>query len=370
MKERVLEINERLGQIREEVQNAKAEQIDALTKEAQDLAQERSKIEQDMKERAKTIFEEGNKMQNTTDKTKENIMEERGKALIEKRAIQLNNLNVVVPNTNDATIIPTFNQVSEIAANVKITNLQGGESFKQAYVKDYGIAGETQEGQAYTQSEPAFAYAEITKVKLTAYTEITEELKKLPSANYAQLVQDSLTVALRKKISHEILFGQGGSGHITGILTANASAITASTDIAITTINENTLDDIILSYGSQEEHSPATLILSKATLKDFAKVRGQDKKKVYTIDYRNQTIDGIPYIINSSIKNLQTAKANDYVLAYGSLDNYLLTQFSQVEILQSDDYKFKEGQVSYRISGFFGGNVVAFNGFVRVKKTA
>ena len=55
-------------------------------------------------------------------------------------------------------------------------------------------------------------------------------------------------------------------------------------------------------------------------------------------------------------------------MAYGSLKNYEVGVFSPLEIKQSEDYKFEEGQIAHKGVIFAGGNVVAWNGFVRVKK--
>jgi hypothetical protein len=57
-------------------------------------------------------------------------------------------------------------------------------------------------------------------------------------------------------------------------------------------------------------------------------------------------------------------------IAYGSLKNYEVPVFSPVEIAKSTDYKFKDGIICYKASVFTGGNVVGFNGFLRVKKGA
>ena len=56
-------------------------------------------------------------------------------------------------------------------------------------------------------------------------------------------------------------------------------------------------------------------------------------------------------------------------MAYGSLKNYKVTLFSDVEIQKSTDYKFKQGITSYRASVMAGGNTVKLDGFVRVTKT-
>ncbi|MBR0059917.1 MAG: phage major capsid protein, partial [Selenomonadaceae bacterium] len=60
----------------------------------------------------------------------------------------------------------------------------------------------------------------------------------------------------------------------------------------------------------------------------------------------------------------------DYCMAYGSLSNYLLAEFSPMEVKRSDDYKFREGMAAFRGNCFFGGNVVRRNGFLRIKKSA
>ena len=55
-------------------------------------------------------------------------------------------------------------------------------------------------------------------------------------------------------------------------------------------------------------------------------------------------------------------------MAYGALENYEVPVFSPVEIAKSTDYKFKDGIVCYKSSVFTGGNVVGYNGFLRIKK--
>lgn len=369
MNERLKEIQSRLQELSNEdlINNAKIDELEAIKKEAEMLTEERSKIENDLREETKKQFEKGVKI---TMNRKENLekMEERGRDLIEKRAITLGSLDLIAKHHEDEHIQDPFNEVSEVVDLVSKVNLQGGETYKKGYVKSYGEAGETTEGADYNESEPKFDYVDITKVKLTAYAEITEELKKLSLSDYQSQVIKNLTIALKKKLNNEILFGVGGSGHITGIFTNNAKAIEDKNDIKIKAIDANTLDEIVLSYGSTEEYTPATLILSKQTLKDFAKVKGTDKKKVYTIDYKNKTIDGVPYYVTSGLKDIESASKDEYILGYGSLSNYELTSFAPVEIKQSEDYKFKSGQTAYRASGFFGGNVVVFNGFIRVKK--
>jgi HK97 family phage major capsid protein len=132
-------------------------------------------------------------------------------------------------------------------------------------------------------------------------------------------------------------------------------------------------ESLVFAYGGDEEiEGGAVLILNKNDLRAFAGLKTQEGRKVHTIDYVNKTIDGIPYIINSHCKAVSDSNtaAGEYVIAYGALKNYEVPVFSSVEIGKSTDYKFKDGIISYKASVFTGGNVVGYNGFLRIKKKA
>lgn len=304
--------------------------------------------------------------------------EKRGKDLIEKRAVTVSAGSIVLPQHTSSTVNETFNEVSGLIDRVTTVELVGGEAYSQPYIKSYGTGDYTDENTNYADAEPVFGYAEIGKTKVTAYAEDTEEIRKLPAANYDAIVQGGITKALRKKITREIMVGDGSSGHFTGIFCNPADAakrvIDPTTDITdITAIDENTLDKIVFTYGGAEDvEDAAVLIINKKDLFAFAKVRGSDKKKVYEIKTMGNagTINGVPYILNSACAPLSDTgtAAGAYCMAYGSLSNYQKVIFSGVEIAFSTDFKFKQGNIAHRGSVFMGGNVVAANGFIRVKK--
>ena len=181
----------------------------------------------------------------------------------------------------------------------------------------------------------------------------------------------NINVSLRKKISQQILRGAGDSNTFTGIFSDKAVALADSKPLEITEITDSTLDDIIFAYGGDEEvEGGAVLILNKNDLRAFAKLKTKEGRKVHLIDYKSQTIDGIPYVINSNCKAISdpSTNAGDYCIAYGALDNYEVPIFSPVEVAKSNDYKFRDGIVCYKSSVFTGGNVVGYNGFLRIKK--
>jgi len=367
------EIESRLTEIRSIVDNeTDLEKLETMESETTTLQEERIMIDKKMSIASKTEIKPII-IDNRTQIDKEKL-ELRGQQLREKRVIQVSSEEILLPEHTASKVAPVpFAQVSSLVNLVNVINLNGGETYKKSFVKSNGIAGTTLEGELYTEAEPAFGYLTISKVKLTVYTEITEELEKLPSIPYQAEVLRNIHMSLKKKISQQILLGAGSTNTFTGIFSENAVALADKAPIEIEAITDTTLDDIIFSYGGDEEvEGGAVLILNKADLRAFAGLRTSDGRKVHSIDTINRTIDGIPYVINgncSALSNVATA-ANSYCIAYGSLKNYEVPVFSPVEISKSTDYKFKDGIISFKASLFTGGNVVGYNGFLRIKKKA
>lgn len=300
---------------------------------------------------------------------------------VTKNVKALTSADAAMPVHTAADVNETFNDVSSLVDRVKNVQLEGGETYQRGFVKSYGDgAGATTEGADYNPSEPTFGYVTIKKEKITAYTEEPEEMVKLPNADYDSVVEGSVTKAIRRYLSRQILIGDGSTSKFKGIFhnptEAAEQVIDPATDITtITAIDDGTLDEIIYSYGGDEEvEDVAVLILNKKDLKAFAKLRDKQGRKVYTIVNHGNTgtIDGVPYIINSACKAISDAKtaAGDYNMAYGPLQNYEMAIFSDIDARKSTDYKFKQGQIAYRADIFAGGAVAAYNGFVRVKKAS
>ena len=369
---RINEINARLKEIRSASENLEdATKLEELEKECDALQNERSGLIAKLSIENKT---EVKPFVTATRKDNKDELEKRGVDLKEKRTIVVSSDEILLPQHVDSTLAPyPFLEVSTLVDKVKVVNLSGGETYTKSYVKGHGEAGLTEEGQAYSETEPEFGYCTITKVKITAYTEITEELEKLPAIPYQEEVLKNINISLRKKISQQILLGLGDSNTFTGIFSSKAVALADSLPLELTAIDENTLDDIVFAYGGEEDvEGGAVLILNKNDLRAFAKLRTKEGRKIHTIDYKAQTIDGIPYIINSNCKAITdpNTKAGDYCIAYGALTNYEVPIFSPVEVAKSTDYKFKDGIICYKSSVFTGGNVVGYNGFLRIKKGA
>ena len=278
----------------------------------------------------------------------------KAKALASPRNALSTANGIVMPQHDSPDISPTFNNVSSLIDRVHTVPLPGGESYRRPYVVSYGDgAGSTAEGADYNASEPVFNYAEIVREKITAYAEEPEEMIKLPDADYDAVVEDSVTRAIKRYASRQILVGPGGTGKFRGIFfnptEEKEQVIDPSTDITtITAIDDGTLDEIIYSYGGDKQD-----------------------RKVYTLKHQGNTgtNDEVPFIINTACGEVG-GTAGAYAMAYGPLSNYEVAIFSDIDARKSEHYKFKQGQVAYRADVFMGGNVVAKNGFIRVKNPA
>ncbi|MBR3723735.1 MAG: phage major capsid protein [Selenomonadaceae bacterium] len=280
---------------------------------------------------------------------------------------------IAIPDYTGNTINPLFPVVSSLIDGVMHKPLNGGDSFKQAYVKTIDAGDYTSEATNAAEAETDFDYANIKRTKVTAYGEVSKELLKLANAPYADEVFKNIRTSLRIKLTREILLGNGEDNHLTGIFSAKATAIDPATDLSIATIDDGTLDEIVFNYGGSENvEGAAVLILNKSDLLAFAKVRTATKEKFYDIKSNGNfgTINGIPFIINSACSPLSAAATatGAYSMAYGNLQNYMIAEFGDIEVSRSEHAKFREGMICYLGETYAGGNVVAKNGFLRVKK--
>lgn len=308
----------------------------------------------------------------TEKREKQAQLEKRGKALKEERSVKTSS-DIVLPIRSSSELTKPFSEVSSIVDLVSFKPLYNGESYEVGYVIGYGEAGNTGEGEDSPDTETKFGRAEMKKTKISAYSEYTEEMEKLPEAAYAQEIEEGNRIAIRKKVAAQILDGDGSTNNLTGIFHSNT--IQADEDIEIAAIDDKTLDEIIFSYGGDEEvEDSAVLILNKKDLKAFSQLRTKDGKKLHTIvaNGNTGTIDGTKYVIHSKCKAIsdQATTAGQYCMAYGSLSQYQVAVFSDIEIKRSSEYQFRKGMIAFRGTVFLGGNVVKHNGFLRIKKGA
>lgn len=413
------ELEEKKKELRQKVENANAEELEALKEEIETLKDVEIEEEpKEEKEQTEEIDERSLLKGAIEDLEKRNInlsnakvikkpveeerkveekelIEQRAKDLKEGKAVKIAFDNgeqrsvavsggtILVPKKYKNEISEGFNEVSGMVDMLNTVPLNGGESYSVAFEKGYGEGDYTTEGGEYKEIDVETDYVETGRAKITSYIEVTKEVKKLPSANYLELISKRVISAIKKKIGAQSIVGAGTTNTIKGIYNADEKVMPTeaekTSDIELAGIDADTLNEITFAYGGNEDvEAPQTLILSKDDLKEFAKVKTEDGKFVYsitkngargTIAYKDGGL-AVPFVINSACNSISKAEteAGKYTMIYGSLMDFELPVFSDLEVQESTDYQFKKGMICYRADAIIGGTVSKYNGFVRVKK--
>lgn len=299
-----------------------------------------------------------------------------------KRSLTLSGGNIAQP-TRVSGINPGQNLVSGIVDMVNVVDADGMGEDSVAYEVSGGQTAATKvdNGNATSPSDPTFAIAKITPTLITTLSYVSRFIQRTTPLNYQSRVSDSALAALRRKAGALIVTGNPAATipEPTGIL--KAAAISAGTDLSISSIDETTLRKIALAYGGAANvEGGGVLLLNKADLIAFGDIRGTNEKKaVYEIEFSEGSSttgtikDGglaVRFCIVDDLPALSAVgtAATTYCMAYGKPLAYQLDLFGPYEVEVSRDYKFAEGLLAVMGSAMIGGNVVTENGFIRVKK--
>lgn len=302
-------------------------------------------------------------------------IETRAKQLRETRSVTIASGTLVQPKKTGGINDP-HPEVSSIVDQVKAVPCAGMGEYEVAYLKTSGEGTDTEEGAEATETDPEFGYANVTPGTITTYTEISREVLKLSDQDYLARVEQAAKTALRKKVGKKIL-STGEDAKFTSIFKADACV----TDVEISAIDATTLRKIAMSYGGDEAvPGNAVLYLSKTDLMAFGDVRGTNEKKaVYEVtpdaDNPNTGIikDGglaVRYCINSSLTPIATQSGGGYSMAYGNPMGFELGVFSDYTVIVDESTALKRRMIAILGEVMMGGNVVVYDGFVRVKKQA
>ncbi len=299
-----------------------------------------------------------------------------------RRSLTLSGGNIAQPSRVSG-ITPGQNLVSGIVDMVRVVDADGMGEDSVAYEVSGGQTATTKEdnGTATAESTPNLKIAKITPVLISTLAYVSRNIQRTTPLNYQERVSTSALNALRQKTGGMIVTGDPSAAipEMTGIL--KAAAIDAGSDIGIAAIDATTLRKIALSYGGAANvEGGGVLLLNKADLIAFGDIRGEkEKKAVYEIEFsENSTTTGtikdgglsVRFCIVDDLPALSAAETADgaYSMCYGKPLAYQLDLFGAYTVEVSRDYKFAEGLLAVMGEAMVGGNVIAENGFIRVKK--
>lgn len=267
--------------------------------------------------------------------------------------------------------------VSELIDLVKVTDCTGMATYRVAYMVADSAAAAHTEGTVPTESEPTFAYVDLTpgSVALTSY--ISREIRKVTPLQYEEKIRESATRALRRKLNKMAVDAVVASTLNTTFPCVAPSS--ASSGAALFT--PSLLSDLILSYGGDEGiDGAAVLVLNKADLRAFAAVRGENEYlPVYSIipDATNPSTGIIKdnnglscrYCLNADVTALSGATLSttaQKTMFYGNPQCLELAMWGGVDLDANDGYKFGEGLITIRGEVTADADVTVKNGFVIV----
>lgn len=262
-------------------------------------------------------------------------------------------------------------QVTTLSNQVRVETFEGLSGWEEPYLQSIqeATAGsvKTVGGTTRTASDPVFKKSKLTATEIQVTSFVDKNINRLSPANYAAKVQAYAMKALLRKCNHQIINGDAQASHeMFGIINAkNTEAENIFQTMAgITAINEDTLRDLVMGYGGDEEvYSGGRLVLTKTNLDAFGKIKiaKDDNRKLYKIVSQGNTgtiEEGgliVPYTIASAIG------AN--TLAYGDPQTYLLGLFGPYSIRIDESVKSVERMIAILGDALVGGNLVADKGF-------
>lgn len=373
---------ERMAEIETEIRNIEADEARFMKEEelrsrlAAPVATVSALPTEEREERAKKIMESG---------TMQIPAEEVRSALVQERATTIATDTLAKPTKTGSEIKDTMETVPSIVDQVSVVDLTGAAAYEEPYVKTESTAGDRTDGAAGTESDPVFRVAKIEPKLISTTAYVSKNIKRISPLAYEEKVRSLALKALRRKVSNLIV--NGNAGDFLGIkIAANTKkeAICKELSVSSTTIDANTLRDIIFAYGGSDElGGNAVLLLTKQDLAAFGKVRGTNEKKpVYEItpDATNPNCGIIKdgglstrYAIHSGLTSLSTAtqgKTKIQTMIYGDPKNFELGLFGPYTVEVSVDYKFAEGLLTIMGEVMAGGNVIVDGGFVIVTLAA
>lgn len=377
-KDATIELHKRFDELKAKVAiTTKEDELKELGAEMDEVS---ARLNQLIGERRATMKEEKLDFTKIADDKADEI-EQRATDLLAGKAVKMSfaSVNQRAKTTDTGILIPKhydnnireqiFPTVSSIYDMFTFMNVDGGESFTMPFEKSKAEAGVTEEGTPYHDIEGSFDYVEIGKKKLTAYFEISEEMLKLPKADYEAYLRAELYKALKRKII-SLAINDDGTNGFAGILSSNANTLKvcpAEKDFTIDAMDSKLLRKIQFAYGYADEvEAPETLFMNKNDIRTLALLDGKNQQYAYDFDSKRKTLDNVPFCTPSVIAGYNAAKAAMCGF-YGDVSTYTIAIFSPVEVQRSTDYKFKENMVAYRASVFVGGAPSALCGLMRLK---
>lgn len=263
MLERIKEINDTLAVRQAELAEANAERITEIETEVTTLMEERSKLTEDMKERANKAFENG-----TVVELREQVSKNKKKGIVEMEYTKRDKLNLItgkkirnkeftdmeirklgtaltttadtyvaatstIDGVNNAGIfIPTIaildvlkeeGKLSPIIADIAMTNIKGLVDFP--YRKSRDASKAKKEGAAGTDKQMEWSKLTGTKGYLQTIIAVTDEVQALSDIDFGAYIIDQILQDIDEDWALDLIYANGTNDRVKGLVTGAKAAV-------------------------------------------------------------------------------------------------------------------------------------------------
>ena len=300
-----------------------------------------------------------------------------GKMRIEKpslRAVTIGGGQVLVPTEAHGIENPAEVPYSTILDFVKVEDMTGAGYNAVSLVTEWSEAKATAEGAEIDESNPAFGIVTIQPERgFKILSTISNEVLKTSPLNYYGKVEESASIALRKKVADLIVTKAVGAQDDAG------NAVNSSLELSA--IDDKFLRSVCFAFGGEEGiFGTASLVLNK---KDLSKIG--ELMSSYTKDYvfeiepnaSNPNIGiikkgglSVRYILSSKLPAYSDEETPEGAtcMLYGDLKSIEVDLFGAFDIKVSEDFAFNKDLLAIRGTAQLGVGVTRKYGLIEVKK--
>lgn len=372
-----MQIEERLSQIKSEIESAEGEALDALSNEV-DALETRKKELKEQAEQRKAIAEKVN-LEGTETRTIETtiVEEKRGEKTMEEVRNSKAYINAYAEylKTNDPAecralitengtngtipvpelvydIVKTAWDKEGIMALVKKTFIKG--NLKVGFEISATGAVKHEEGASVNEETLTLGVVNIIPSAFKKWISISDEALDLRGEAFLRYIYEELTYQIAKACADEVV----------SLIEACGTVSTAG-GVGVPTISETTIGvgTIAKAYAKlSDEASNPVVMMNKATWSNF-------KQAQYANNFSVDPFEGLPVVFNNSIEAFDTADTGDVYAIVGDLGQGVIANFPNG---QEMTFKIDENTLAtsdlVRVIGreFVGIGVVAPNAFVTI----
>ncbi len=288
------------------------------------------------------------------------------------RAVTIASGQVLVPTEAHGIENPAIVPYSTILDFVKVEDMTGAGYNAVSLVTEWSSASAKGEGDVIDESNPSFGIVTIQPERgFKTLSTISNETLKTSPLNYYGKVEESATIALRKKVADLIVTKAVGAQDDAG------NAVNTSLDLSA--IDDKFLRSVCFAFGGDEGiFGTASLVLNKKDLSALGELMSS-----YTKDYvfeiepnpSNPNIGiikkgglSVRYILSSKLPSYAEAEEGETCMLYGDLKSIEVDLFGAFDIKVSEDFAFNKDLLAIRGTAQIGVGVTRKHGLIEIKK--